>query len=148
MSKVELKTKQTKASVAKFVEGIPEESRRRDCESILKIMKRVTKLKPKMWGRSIIGFGSYHYKYATGHEGDAPMAGFLPRKQSLTIYLVPGFTERPELVKLLDKLGKHKTSVSCLYINKLSDVHLATLEKLIASSFGVCRKQLAAKSSA
>jgi len=96
------------------------------------MMKQVTKAKPVMWGSSIVGFGSYHYKYASGHEGDACLAGFSPRKQNLTIYIVPGFERYRALLK---KLGKHKTSKSCLYIKILNDIDLPTLKKLIKQSF-------------
>lgn len=127
----ENKTKQTKASVDKFISAIKDENIQKDCYSIIKIMKSVTKEEPKMWGPSIIGFGSYHYKYASGREGDICIAGFSPRKQNLTIYLEPGFEKQKAL---LEKLGKHKTSKVCLYIKSLKDVDVKILKDLIANS--------------
>jgi hypothetical protein len=94
-------------------------------------MKRVTGEEPKMWGSSIVGFGTYHYKYKSGHEGDWFVTGFAPRKQNLTVYIMPGFARYDELMAAL---GKHKTGKSCLYINKLSDVNLVILEDLVRQS--------------
>jgi len=128
----ELKTKETKASVEKFLNAIPDEKRREDCFKILEMMKKITKVEPKMWGPSIVGFGNYHYKYASGHEGDMCITGFSPKKQNLTLYIMPGFERYNELMK---KLGKYKTSVSCLYIKKLEDVDLKVLKELVTSSF-------------
>jgi len=128
----ELKTKETKASVEKFLNAIPDEKRREDCFKILEMMKKITKVEPKMWGPSIVGFGNYHYKYASGHEGDMCITGFSPRKQNLTLYIMPGFERYNELMK---KLGKYKTSVSCLYIKKLEDIDLKVLKELVTSSF-------------
>lgn len=127
----ENKTKQTKASVDKFISTIKDENIRKDCYTIIKIMKSVTKEEPKMWGPSIIGFGTYHYKYASGRGGDMCIAGFSPRKQNLTIYLEPGFEKQKAL---LEKLGKHKTSKVCLYIKSLKDVDVKVLKELIANS--------------
>ena len=127
----ELKTRKTEASVNDFIAGIADDQRRKDCKSLLVIMKRVTKAPPKMWGASIVGFGSYHYKYASGRAGDWFLAGFSPRKQDLTVYLMAGFEDYPALMA---KLGKYKTGKSCLYIKKLPDVDAAVLEKLIAAS--------------
>jgi hypothetical protein len=127
----ENKTKQTKASVDKFIKAIKDENIRKDCYTIIKIMKSVTKEEPKMWGPSIIGFGTYHYKYASGREGDMCIAGFSPRKQNLTVYLDPGFEKQKAL---LEKLGKHKTSKVCLYIKSLKDVDVKILKELIANS--------------
>jgi hypothetical protein len=127
----ELKTKPTNASVEKFLNQIADEARREDCFKIAKIMEEITGNEPKMWGPSIVGFGSYHYKYTSGHEGDWPIAAFSPRKQDLTLYLLPGFAESGELMQ---KLGKHRTGKSCLYIKRLSDVHEPTLKKLIRDS--------------
>jgi hypothetical protein len=128
----ELKTKQTDQSVEKFLNGVADKKRREDCFTVLEMMKQITKMEPKMWGPSIVGFGSYHYKYESGHEGDMCMIGFSPRKQNLTLYIMPGFGNYDELMK---KLGKHKTGKSCLYINKLEDVDLPMLKKLIQGSF-------------
>lgn len=127
----ELKTKPTTMSVEKFLNSVEDEKKRSDSFKILEMMKQVTKEKPKMWGPSIVGFGKYHYKYESGHEGDMCITGFSPRKQNLTIYIVPGFTKYDDL---LSKLGKVKTSVSCLYIKKLEDVDEKVLKKLIERS--------------
>jgi hypothetical protein len=127
----ENKTKQTKASVDKFINTIKDESIRKDCYTIIKIMKSVTKEEPKMWGPSIIGFGTYHYKYASGREGDICIAGFSPRKQNLTIYLESGFEKQKDL---LEKLGKYKTSKVCLYIKSLKDVDVKVLKEMIENS--------------
>lgn len=115
----EPKTKRTDASVEEFLNGIENEKKRTDSFAILELMKEVTGEEPQMWGTSIVGFGSYHYKYASGREGDWMLVGFSPRKQSLTLYIMPGFENYDEL---LGNLSKHKTSKSCLYINKLADV--------------------------
>lgn len=127
----ELKTKPTDQSVEKFLNTISDEKTRQDCFAILELMKQITKMPPKMWGTSIIGFGSYHYKYESGHEGDCFVTGFSPRKQNLTLYIMAGFSQYDELMK---KLGKHKTGKSCLYIKRLDDIHLPTLKKLIQES--------------
>jgi len=128
----ELKTKQTDQSVEKFLNTVTDKKRREDSFSVLEMMKQITKMEPKMWGPSIVGFGTYHYKYESGHEGDMCMIGFSPRKQSLTLYILPGFANYEELMK---KLGKYKTGKACLYINKLEDVDIATLKKLIKEGF-------------
>ena len=133
----ELKTKPTKASVEKFINQIPDETKREDSRQVARIMEEITGEQPTMWGPSIVGFGTYHYKYASGHEGDWPIAAFSPRKQDLTLYLLPGFTEQTDLMK---QLGKHRTGKSCLYIKRLSDVHLPTLKKLIRDSVKRMRK--------
>jgi Domain of unknown function (DU1801) len=124
----EQKTKPTNQSVKEFLNKIPEPERRADCFAVAKIMEEISGEKPKMWGPSIVGFGSYHYKYASGHEGDWPMMGFSPRKKDLTLYIMMGFEKHAEL---MEKLGKHSTGKSCLYIKRLSDVHIPTLKKLI-----------------
>lgn len=129
----ELKTTKNNASVAAFLETVKEENKRKDCEIILKLMKQVSKETPKMWGASIVGFGSYHYKSAkTKREGDWFITGFSPRKQNITLYIMPGIDYYKELVK---KLGKCKTSVSCLYINKLADIELPVLKELISTAY-------------
>ena len=127
----ELKTKKTKASVAAFLDQISDEQRRKDCQRVLKIMKEATGEQPRMWGSSIVGFGAYKYRYASGHEGEWPIIGFSPRKNDLTLYIMPGFADYTELMA---KLGKHKTGKSCLYIKKLDDVELPILKKLITKS--------------
>ena len=128
----ELKTKVNEASVTKFLNSVGDEQTRNDCFEILKMMQQVTKEEPKMWGASIVGFGSYHYKGKSGREGDWMLTGFSPRKQNLTLYLMGGFEENAG--GLLKKLGKHKTSVGCLYINKLEDVDKKVLKELVAES--------------
>jgi hypothetical protein len=127
----ELKTKVNTASVEKFLKSVGDKQKRGDSFKILQLMKKVTKEEPKMWGPSIVGFGKYHYKYDSGHEGDMCIAGFSPRKQAITIYILPGFDKYESLMK---KLGKYKTGKSCLYIKKLDDVDLQVLEKIIVSS--------------
>ena len=127
----ELKTKLNDASVTDFLNKIEDKEKRADSFEILKLMKQVTKLEPKMWGSSIIGFGSYHYKYASGREGDWMLTGFSPRKQNLTIYIMSGFDRYDELLK---KLGKHSIGKGCLYIKRLSDVDKKVLKKLITQS--------------
>ena len=133
----ELKTKQNDASVKEFLGKIADERKRRDAFTILELMQEITGEKPKMWGPSIVGFGSYHYKYDSGHEGDMCVAGFSPRKEALTLYLTTGFEKRTELMK---KLGKHKTGKVCLYLKRLEDVSLPVLKELIAESVKQVRK--------
>lgn len=134
----DLKTKKTRASVRKFLESVENQTRREDAFEVLELMERVTGEAPAMWGKSIVGFGSYHYKYASGQEGDFMLVGFSPRKQNLVLYIMPGFSAYDELMK---KLGKHKTGKSCLYINKLEDVHLPTLRKLVRESVKSMKKK-------
>ena len=131
MAKAELKTKVNDASVTKFLNGVADEQKRNDCFEIMKIMKQATKAEPKMWGSSIVGFGSYHYKGKSGREGDWMLTGFSPRKQNLTLYLMGGFDTHKALLK---KLGKHTASVGCLYIKKLDDVDKKVLKELVAAS--------------
>ena len=125
----EVKTKPTKQSVEKFIKSQPDAQVRADCAVIVKLMSEATGEPPQMWGPAIIGFGTCHYKYATGREGDMPIIGFSPRKQNLTLYVVIA-----EHAALLKKLGKHTTSKWCLYIKRLSDVDLPTLNKIIKAS--------------
>jgi Domain of unknown function (DU1801) len=124
----ELKTKPTNASVKDFLNQITEEERRNDCFAVAKMMEEITGEKPKMWGPGIVGFGTHHYKYASGREGDWPIAAFAPRKKDLTLYIMVGYEDHADLMK---QLGKHSTGKSCLYIKRLSDVHIPTLKKLI-----------------
>lgn len=133
----ENKTRQTKASVDKFISAINEKNIREDCYTIIKLMQSVTKEEPKMWGPSIIGFGSYHYKYASGREGNMCITGFSPRKQNLTIYLMPGFEKQKAQ---LEKLGKLKTSKTCLYIKSLKDVEVKVLKEMINRSVNEMKK--------
>jgi hypothetical protein len=133
----EVKTKVNDASVTDFLNSVEDEQKQEDAFTLLKIMKQITKEKPKMWGSSIVGFGSYHYKGASGREGDWLVAGFSPRKQNLTLYVQGGFNTYTDLLK---KLGKHKTGVGCLYINKLSDVDAKVLQELLEKSFKAAGK--------
>jgi len=128
----ELKTKINDASVEKFLNSISDEKRRKDCFTVLELMKKITKAEPRMWGSSIVGFGTYHYKYESGREGDWFLTGFSPRKQ--------GFNKYDELMK---KLGKYKTGKSCLYINGLEDVDKKVLKDLITGSFKYMSKRYA-----
>jgi len=128
----ELKTQPTDVDVDTFIDSVENETRRDDCRAIVKLMRKITKLKPRMWGTSIIGFGDYHYKYASGREGDWFQIGCSPRKQDLTLYLMCGI---PNVKPLLAKLGKHKTGKSCLYIKRLTDIDMKILEHLIRESF-------------
>jgi len=127
----ELKTKRTNASVTAFLKRVPDDTRRRDCLTVVRIMKRATRAAPKMWGASIVGFGSYHYKYASGRQADWFLTGFAPRRQDLTLYIMAG----PARYKtLLAKLGKYKTGRACLYIKRLADVNLTVLQQLVSAS--------------
>ena len=127
----ELKTKPTDQSVEAFLNSLSDEKKRQDSFTLLDLMKKVTGAEPKMWGSSIIGFGDYHYTYASGREGDWFLTGFSPRKQNLTVYITAGFNQYESLLK---KLGKHTTGKSCLYIKKLEDIDLPTLKTLIEQS--------------
>jgi hypothetical protein len=124
----ENKTKLNELSVTAFIDAIPDEQKRQDSLAILALLRRLTGEEPRMWGEAIVGFGSYHYKYESGREGDSPRQAFSPRKQNLTIYGMAGLADHPDLAA---KLGKYKTGKGCLYINKLADVDLAVLEELI-----------------
>ena len=128
----ELKTRATDVSVDSFLNGVADAQQRDDAFRLLEIMKEVTGKPPKMWGPSIIGFGEYHYVYASGHEGDMCLAGFSPRKSALTLYFNAGLEER--FAAQLKKLGKCKTSKGCLYIKKLADVDLAVLREMIEAN--------------
>lgn len=138
----EAKTKCNHASVKEFLNRITDEERRADCFAIAKLMEEITGEKPKMWGTSIVGFGTYHYKYGSGREGDWPVTGFSPRKKDLTVYIMMGFEKHVELMK---QLGKHSSGKSCLYINRLSDVHVPTLKKLIKTSIKQLRDYMTSR---
>jgi hypothetical protein len=127
----DIKTKQNDASVTAFLDSVENQTRRQDSYVVMEIMRKITGLEPKMWGDAIIGLGSQHYQYASGRQGDMPLVAFSPRKQSLTLYITMGFTE---MDNLLARLGKHKTSKVCLYINRLADVDQAVLEEIITLS--------------
>jgi len=120
----ELKTKRNDGSVVEFLNSVTDENKRQDSFEVLKMMEELTGEEPKMWGTSIIGFGSYHYKYASGREGDWFLVGFSPRKQNITLYIMSGFDQYNDL---LGKLGKHSTGKSCLYIKKVEDVGLLAM---------------------
>jgi hypothetical protein len=136
----ELKTRPTDASVEEFLNKVEDDEKRTDAFKLLEIFKAVTGEEPKMWGDSIVGFGTYVYKYANGRELEWMECGFSPRKQNLTIYIMTGFDGFGEA---LGKLGKHKTGKSCLYIKKLEDIDQAVLEKMIAESVAWFRSQKA-----
>lgn len=127
----ELKTKATDASVDDFLNTIKDEQTRQDCQAISEMMQQATKAEPKMWGPAIIGFGSLRYKYPNGKEMDWMQVAFSPRKQNITLYIATDFEERDDL---LAKLGNHSCGKSCVYIKRLSDLHLPTLKKLIKAS--------------
>ena len=127
----ENKTQPTKASVADFLQSVDDVQKRKDCQAIAKMMREITGKRARMWGDSIVGYGEYHYKYASGREGDFLVTGYSPRKQNISIYIMPGFKQYGALIK---KLGKHKHSVSCLYIKRLSDIDEKVLYQLIEKS--------------
>ena len=131
------KTRATKLSVATFLNSIDEEGKRADAKKLAAIMKKVTGAKAVMWGSSIVGFGEYHYKYESGREGDSMLTGFSPRKQALTIYVMPGFKRYDALMK---KLGKYQTGKSCLYVRKLADIDEQVLMQLIGESVDHMRR--------
>ena len=133
----EMKTIRNKASVSDFLGRIQDPQVRTDSRAVARLMQEVTGLKPEMWGSSIVGFGSYHYTYASGREGDMPLIGFSPRKQNLTLYIMGGFDRYKDLPA---RLGKFKTGEGCLYIKRLEDVHQPTLKKLIRESVKVMRR--------
>src|SRR3954471_21893444 len=125
----ENKTKQTDARVEAYFDAITDDQRRDDCRTLSKLMTKVSKHKPKMWGPGIVGFGSYHYKYESGREGDSCLVGFASRKGDISLYVTAQFPGREEL---LAKLGRHKSGKGCLYVRRLSDVDVAVLEKIVA----------------
>jgi hypothetical protein len=138
MAKAELKTRATEVSVADFIAAVPDARRREEAAVIDALHRRVTGCEPKLWGPSIIGYGSYHYKYDSGREGTMCRGGFSPRKAALTVYLMGNYCDRQaEVDGLFARLGKHSTGKSCLYIKKLSDVDLDVLERLVAISWQV-----------
>lgn len=124
----ETKTKPTEVLAEDFIEAVENDTRREDAKAVRAMMERVTGETPRMWGPSIVGFGSYHYKYDSGHEGTSCRLGFSPRKAELVLYVLTG---EPAQQALLDKLGKHKTGKSCLYIKKLADVDMGVLEDIM-----------------
>lgn len=134
----ELKTKPTKVGVSAFLATIVDDSRRRECRALVRQMARTTGHKPKMWGTSMVGFGSYRYKYASGHSGEYFLTGFSPRKTDLTIYIMSGFDE---YAALLQKLGRYKTSKACLYVRRLADVDEVVLAEIIGNSVSHMRRK-------
>lgn len=132
----DLKTKPTTASVNAFIEAIDDERKREDARTIAEMMAEVTGASPKMWGSSIVGFGSYHYRYASGREGDFMETGFSPRKRALTLYIMAGFSDYEGL---LARLGKFSTGKSCLYIKRLADVDETVLRELVERSVAYIR---------
>ena len=138
MAKTEVKTKPTEISVADFIAAVPDARRREEAAIIDAMPRRVTGLEPRMWGPSIIGYGSYDYVYDSGHSGTMCRAGYSPRKSAMTLYLMGHYCERqPEADALLARLGKYKHGKSCLYVNKLADVDLDVLEQLVVLSWEV-----------
>ncbi|WP_340199055.1 DUF1801 domain-containing protein [Ascidiimonas sp. W6] len=133
----ENKTKPTQVSVVDFLNKIEDSQKRKDSFELLEIMKKLTGEEAVLWGPSLIGFGTYHYKYESGREGDFFLTGFSPRKQNLTIYIMSGFSKYEVL---MNKLGKHKTGKSCLYIKKLTDIDISVLEELIILSVAYTKK--------
>ncbi|TVZ51555.1 DUF1801 domain-containing protein [Dokdonia sp. Hel_I_53] len=132
------KTTKTNASVSHFIDSIAHPTRKENSSQLLSMMNDITGMEPNMWGDSIIGYDEYQYSYASGRVGNWPMIGFSPRKQNLSIYIMPGFNKMGDL---LEKLGKHRTSVSCLYINKLSDVDLEILRELLNRRYELMRRK-------
>jgi hypothetical protein len=126
-----LKTRPTGTSLATFLANVPDPQRRADCRSLAALMKKATGARAVIWGSSIVGFGTYHYRYASGHEGDWPVVGFAPRKNELTVYIVAGFDRMGDL---LARLGPHRTGKSCLYVKRLSDLDQAALAQIIDRS--------------
>lgn len=127
----DLKTQKNDASVVAFLNSIENEKKRKDAFAIHELMMEVSGEEAAMWGDSIVGYGSYHYKYKTGREGDWMLTGFSPRKQNFSLYIMSGFKRFEDL---LSKLGKHKSSVSCIYINKLADIDLDVLREMVKES--------------
>lgn len=132
------KTKPTGASVEGYIAAIDDESRRKECSALAKLMAKITKQKPKMWGASIVGFGTYRYKYESGREGESCLTGFSSRKGAISVYLIASF---PGQDKLLFRLGKHKMGKACLYIRKISDVDVKVLEQLVVGSVAEVRRR-------
>lgn len=131
MPMTKLKTRKNDASVEEFLNSIEDEEKREDCFKVVEMMQSITGTEPVMWGLSIVGFGEYTYRYASGQEGEWPLVGFSPRKQNLTLYIMSGFDKYDSL---LGRLGKYKTGKSCLYIERLEDVDRAVLEELVRRS--------------
>ena len=133
-----LKTRPTKVSVEKHLAAIPNEEQRKDARRLVALMRKITKQEPRMWGPSIVGFGSYHYKYASGHEGDSALGAFAVRGRELVVYTAASFEGRDAL---LARLGKHRTGKVCVYIRRLADVDLKVLETLVAKSIADMKRR-------
>ncbi len=142
MAQKQNKTTETKSSVTAFINAVPDEQKRKDSLRIIKMMKQASGKEPKMWGPSIIGFDSYHYKYESGREGDMPIVAFSPRKPAIVFYLTGGFESRE---KLLNQLGKYKTGKGCIYVKKLEDVNEKILKEMIGQSLNYTRKNYSAR---
>lgn len=138
MAKAQNKTTENEASVDTFLDGVKDEQKQADCLTLKSMMERVTNTPAKMWGGSIVGFGTYHYKYDSGREGEFMKVGFSPRAQNVSVYIIPGFERYPEL---MEKLGKHKMGKSCLNIKKLADVDMGILEELVQGSYDFMTKK-------
>ena len=138
----ENKTRPTSVGVTAFLNAIEDKRQRADARKLAAMMRKATGCRARMWGSSIVGYGQYHYKYASGREGDWALAGFSPRKKNLVVYIMPGFSSFAPLMK---RLGKYKTGKSCLYLNSLGDVDESVLEKLIVGSVQLMRKRYGAK---
>ncbi len=131
MAKNQNKTIETAENVLDFLNRVTDESKRNDCLEIVEIMKEQTGFEPKMWGPGIVGFGSYHYSYESGREGDAPLVAFSPRKAEISLYLASGFEQRDSLLK---EFGKHKSAKACIYIKRIADIDVQVLRKLVSLS--------------
>lgn len=131
------KTRPSESSVEDFIAGVNDETVRDDCFALIKLMKKITNEPPKLWGGSIVGFGKYHYKYESGHEGYSCLTGFSPRKQNISLYIMLGYGSRTDLT---GKLGKHKAGKGCLYVKRLSDINMDVLEQLIRESVAWLKK--------
>ncbi len=132
----ENKTRETGASVTRFLDAVEPDWKQEDARTVCALMERLSGHPPKMWGTSIVGFGQYHYKYASGREGGFLLTGFSPRKTALTLYIMDGYQDRSEI---LSRLGKHKLGKSCLYVKRLSDIDVDVLEELICDSLAYMR---------
>lgn len=139
MAKANNKTQATSVDPKDFIAAVEPDKKKVDAEALLAFFNRVTGLKPKMWGPSIIGYGRYHYKYESGREGEFMLTGFSPRKQNLTLYVMPGY-RFGEMQEKLSRLGKHKLGKSCLYINKLADVDIDVLEEIVTEGVAYMRE--------
>ena len=133
-----VKTKQNELSVDAYLDAIADAARRQDCRGLISLMSGVTHCEPKMWGTGIVGFGTYHYTYASGHEGDACLVGFAARKGDMSIYLMGGFEGREALFATL---GKHRMGKACLYVRRLSDIELPILEQLVVHSVAAIKRR-------